>query len=123
MTATALPMPVAEALIEGAPRNLGALAGAATDRGWGAMVERDGDVWTLVIATPTDFRTERYTWRAGKWATSGQGYRETVAWYRSAAGAAPRANAVPVVADSTEAETRAVSEAECDACADGSCVD
>ncbi|WP_069874822.1 DNA cytosine methyltransferase [Streptomyces malaysiensis] len=87
-------MPVAEALENGAPRNLGALAGTATRRGWGAMVERDAtqDVWTLVIAAPSDSRTGRYTWRAGKWAKNAHGYRETVAWYRSDAAAAPGAN-------------------------------
>ncbi|MFH9735835.1 DUF3560 domain-containing protein [Streptomyces sp. NPDC017260] len=114
-TTPALPMPVAEALAEGAPRNLGALAGSATDRGWGAMVERDGDVWTLVIATPQDSRTERYTWRAGKWSTSNpRGYRAALNFYRAEADGAPRAT----VADAAPVET-----VECGECADGSCVD
>ncbi|MCY1649259.1 hypothetical protein OVA19_00280 [Streptomyces sp. SL203] len=84
MTSTnALPMPVAEALANGAPRNLGTLAATATARGWGAMVERDGDAWTLVIATPSDSRTGRYTWVGGKWGKNTHGYRATVAFYES----------------------------------------
>ncbi len=106
MTSTnALPMPVAEALANGAPRNLGALASTATARGWGAMVERNGDAWTLVVSTPSDSRTGRYTWRAGKWATAGRGYRDTVAWYRSAPDAVPGAEAVSEAADAVEKVT------------------
>ncbi|MFD9151273.1 DNA cytosine methyltransferase [Streptomyces diastaticus] len=117
MTSTnALPMPVAEALADGAPRNLGALAATATARGWGATVERDGDAWTLVIASPADSRTGRYTWRAGKWAAA-VGYRVTVGWYRSAPDAMPGtavvepvdvAPVVEEVAPSTNAEAAAL---------------
>ncbi|MGV9315160.1 DUF3560 domain-containing protein [Streptomyces sp. NPDC003691] len=88
-------MSVGSALENGAPRNLGALAGAATRRGWGAMVERaeTRDEWTLVVATPSDSRTGRYVWRAGKWVTfNTHGYRETVAFYRTDTDGAPRAN-------------------------------
>ncbi|MCX5426131.1 DNA cytosine methyltransferase [Streptomyces sp. NBC_00078] len=119
MTSTnALPMPVAEALANGAPRNLGALAATATARGWGAMVERDGDAWTLVIATPSDSRTGRYTWVGGKWGKNTHGYRATVAFYQSDASGAPRAEApvevpaVEVVPDPVaDAEERAEAEA------------
>ncbi len=117
MTSTnALPMPVAEALANGAPRNLGALAATATARGWGAKVERDGDAWTLVIASPADSRTGRYTWRAGKWAAA-VGYRVTVGWYRSDPDAMPGtavvepvdvAPVVEEVAPSTNAEAAAL---------------
>ncbi|TLQ38825.1 DUF3560 domain-containing protein [Streptomyces marianii] len=101
MTTTTVPMPVAEALAEGAPKNLGALAGAATGRGWGAMVERNGDAWTLVITGVS--RTERYTWRAGKWVSSNpRGYRAALAHYRAEAdGAATvaKSSEAPVTAD------------------------
>ncbi|MFI9005478.1 hypothetical protein [Streptomyces sp. NPDC053541] len=82
------------------------------------MVERDGDVWTLVIATPQDSRTERYVWRAGKWSTSNpRGYRAALAFYRTEADGAPRAT----VADT--APVAPVDTPECGECADGSCVD
>ncbi|MFD9171385.1 hypothetical protein ACFWCP_19890, partial [Streptomyces diastaticus] len=119
MTSTSAPMPVADALSAGAPRTLGALAAAATGCGWGVMVERDAtaDAWTLVVATPSDSRTGRYTWRAGKWATAGRGYRETVAWYRSGMQSLPGAavetvvEEVKVPAGDVSAETRAEAEA------------
>ncbi|MYT25998.1 DUF3560 domain-containing protein [Streptomyces sp. SID7760] len=88
-------MSVSSALENGAPRNLGALAAAATRRGWGAMVERveARDEWTLIVATPSDSRTGRHVWRAGKWVTfNTHGYRETVAFYRTGTDGAPRAN-------------------------------
>ncbi|MGW5336239.1 hypothetical protein [Streptomyces bauhiniae] len=116
---TSAPMPVADALSAGAPRTLGTLAVAATGCGWGVMVERDAtaDEWTLVVATPSDSRTGRYTWRAGKWATVGRGYRDTVAWYRSGMQSLPGAAAetaveeVKVPAGDVSAETRAEAEA------------
>ncbi|MDJ0345515.1 DUF3560 domain-containing protein [Streptomyces sp. H10-C2] len=118
MTSTnALPMPVTEALALGAPRNLGALAATATARGWGAMVERDGGAWTLVIGSPSDPRTGRYTWAGGKWAGNAHGYRETVAFYQSDATGTPRLNAmgapaVDVVPDPVaDAEESAEAEA------------
>ncbi|MFD7688725.1 hypothetical protein, partial [Streptomyces sp. NPDC059781] len=119
MTSTSAPMPVADALSAGAPRTLGALAAAATGCGWGVMVERDAtaDAWTLVVATPSDSRTGRYTWRAGKWATAGRGYRETVAWYRSGMESLPgaavetAAEEVKVPAGDVSAETLAEAEA------------
>lgn len=113
MTVNSAPMSVTSAMENGAPRNLAALAATATRRGWGAMVERDEmrDAWTLVIATPSDSRTGRYTWRAGKWATAGAGYRETAAWYRSATDGAPAeaaaeaANVVPTAEADTPSTT------------------
>ncbi|WP_435596533.1 DUF3560 domain-containing protein [Streptomyces albogriseolus] len=82
------------------------------------MVERDGDVWTLVIATPQDSRAERYVWRAGKWSTSNpRGYRAALNFYRAEADGAPRAT----VADA--APVAPVDTPECGECADGSCVD
>ncbi|MCX5115121.1 hypothetical protein OOK13_43120 [Streptomyces sp. NBC_00378] len=107
MTVNTLPMPVSEALSTNAPHNLGTLATAATDRGWDAAAERneERDTWTLVVSAPSDSRTGRYTWCMGKWATAGRGYRDTVAWYRSAADAAPGAVDVAPAAD---AETSAL---------------
>ncbi|MFJ2067230.1 DNA cytosine methyltransferase [Streptomyces albidoflavus] len=82
------------------------------------MVERDGDAWTLVIATPSDSRTGRYTWVGGKWGKNTHGYRATVAFYESDASGAPRAEApvevpaVEVVPDPVaDAEERAEAEA------------
>ncbi|GAA1293058.1 hypothetical protein GCM10009647_003480 [Streptomyces sanglieri] len=106
MAVTTLPIPVSEALSINAPLNLGKLAAAATDRGWGAVVERaeERDAWTLVVSAPSDSRTGRYTWCMGKWATGGRGYRDTVAWYRSATDAAPGAvNVAPAVDVETSA--------------------
>ncbi|GHH56048.1 hypothetical protein [Streptomyces candidus] len=116
---TTVRMPVADALLAGAPRTLGALAAAATGCGWGVMVERDAtaDAWTLVVATPSDSRTGRYTWRAGKWATASHGYRETVTWYRSGMESLPGAAVETVVEEvkvpvgDVSAETRAEAEA------------
>ncbi|MFD7623373.1 hypothetical protein [Streptomyces sp. NPDC059802] len=105
MAVTTLPMPVSEAI--NAPLNLGKLAAAATDRGWGAMVERaeERDAWTLVVSAPSDSRTGRYTWCRGKWATAGRSYRDTMAWFRSATDAAPSA---VDVAPAVDAETSAL---------------
>ncbi|MFE4496054.1 hypothetical protein ACFRKD_26735 [Streptomyces niveus] len=117
MTANSLPIPVASAMENGAPRNLGALAATATGRGWGAMVERDGDAWTLIISTPADSRTARYTWVGGKWGKNEAGYRETLAFFRSAHGA-PGANTVaPVKVSADDAE---ISVSDSDRTADAS---
>ncbi|MFH8986352.1 hypothetical protein [Streptomyces varsoviensis] len=126
MTTNALPMPVAEALANGAPRNLGALATTATRRGWGAMVERDQerDAWTLILATPSDRRALRYTWRAGKWsASNAHGYRETLAFHRSDAAGTPDAEAAPVKVPAGDAEAATVAEAEAGVMAAGAALD
>ncbi|MER8039352.1 DNA cytosine methyltransferase [Streptomyces hydrogenans] len=81
------------------------------------MVERDAaaDMWTLVVATPSDSRISRYTWRAGKWAVKGRGYRDTVEWYRSAmdasAGLTVKAEAAPVAAPVADASAETLAEA------------
>ncbi|MER7316292.1 hypothetical protein [Streptomyces halstedii] len=126
MTTNALPMPVAEALANGAPRNLGALATTATRRGWGAMVERDQerDAWTLILATPSDRRALRYTWRAGKWsASNAHGYRETLAFHRSEAAGTPDAEAAPVKVPAGDTEAATVAEAEAGVMAAGAALD
>ncbi|MEH0424779.1 hypothetical protein [Streptomyces sp. B21-083] len=126
MTSTALPMPVADALSSGAPRNLGTLATTATRRGWGAMVERDQerDAWTLILATPSDRRALRYTWRAGKWlASNAHGYRETLAFHRSEAAGTPDAEAAPVKVPAGDVEAATVAEAEAGVTAAGAALD
>ncbi|MFG3533035.1 hypothetical protein ACGF8B_41025 [Streptomyces sp. NPDC047917] len=106
MTVNTLPMPVSEALSTNAPHNLGTLATAATNRGWDATTERNEErnTWTLVVSAQSDSRTGRYTWCMGKWATADRGYRDTVAWYRTAADAAPGAvDVAPPVGTATSA--------------------
>ncbi|MFF4392984.1 DUF3560 domain-containing protein [Streptomyces sp. NPDC001552] len=121
MSVNSAQMSVSSALENGAPRNLGALAAVATRRGWGAMVERAEarDEWALVVATPSDSRTGRYVWRAGKWETSNtHGYRETVAFYRTGTDGAPRANTpaeAPAVAPDIVADPVADAQERADA--------
>ncbi|MFJ3673621.1 DUF3560 domain-containing protein [Streptomyces sp. NPDC090106] len=75
------------------------------------MVERDGDAWTLVIAAPTDSRSERYTWRAGKWSVSNpRGYRAALTYYRTEADGAPGVTVTDVDQGAPVAEAPAMAD-------------